>query len=121
MTRSTKAAQRNSVDVRFEQIAVASLGICERYVNHLQSIVAVLATAVRVPPITEDERRRQLHLLRATLTLAEKHATEAEHDYALFATVARHTRGLPSCELSMTDAAQLLTQRASDTEDRQTE
>jgi hypothetical protein len=116
MTGSTKTAQQesNAKQTRYERVTMSSLRICEQYVSQLQNIGAVLAAALRNPPITEAERSEHLGLLRATLELTEKYKSDTEADYTLLSRLAHDARGLPSFELTAIDAADLLAQRAVD-------
>ena len=81
-TQSLKSARKQSrANERYARLAMSSLDHCNRSIEQLRAISALIATIVRNPAVTDDERRIEHTLLSLLMATVEGYEREAESHY----------------------------------------
>src|SRR6201991_1795387 len=108
-TQSLKSARKQSrANERYARLAMSSLDHCNRSIEQLRAISALIATIVRNPAVTDDERRIEHTLLSLLMATVEGYEREAETYRDQGGDVATDARNLPDARLSADEALTLM-------------
>ncbi|MFM0308959.1 hypothetical protein P0D71_14350 [Paraburkholderia sp. RL17-383-BIF-A] len=122
MSKSVKRKRTTSrppVDaVQYEKLALSAFGLIERQLSQLDKLTTLVASIVRSPAVTREERHRQRRLLDLLLDTVEDYQYEVETDRELYQVIALDARGVVQSRITARHAANVLekaTRRASET------
>lgn len=108
-TQSLKRARKQSrANERYARLAMSSLNHCNRSIEQFRAISALVATVVRNPAVTDDERRAEHTILSLLMATVEGYEREAETYRELVADVATDARNLPDARLSADEVLRLM-------------
>lgn len=108
-TQSLKRARKQSrANERYARLAMSSLNHCNRSIEQFRAISALVATVVRNPAVTDDERRAEHTILSLLMATVEGYEREAETYRELVADVATDARNLPDTRLNADEALRLM-------------
>ncbi|RKR42773.1 hypothetical protein [Paraburkholderia sp. BL17N1] len=112
MSRSVKNSRTTSrppVDaLQYEKLALSAFGLLERQLGQLDKLVTFVASIVRSPAVTREERHRQRKLLELLLDTVEDYHREVEIDRELYQVIALDAKGIPESRITARRAADLL-------------
>ncbi|MFL9894631.1 hypothetical protein, partial [Paraburkholderia sp. RL17-381-BIF-C] len=122
MSKSVKRSRtttRPPVDaVQYEKLALSAFGLIERQLSQLDKLATLVASIVRSPAVTREERHRQRRLLELLLDIVEDYQYEVETDRELYQVIALDASGVVQSRITARHAAKVLakaTRRASET------
>lgn len=122
MSKSVKRSRTTSrppVDaVQYEKLALSAFGLIERQLSQLDKLSTLVASIVRSPAVTREERHRQRRLLELLLDTVEDYQAEVETDRELYQVIALDARGVVQSRITARHAASVLakaTRRPSET------
>jgi hypothetical protein len=112
MSKSVKHSRTTSrppVDaLQYEKLALSAFGLVERQVSQLDKLITFVASIVRSPAVTREERYRQRRLLELMLDTVEDYQREVEIDRELYQVIALDAKGIPESRITARHAADLL-------------
>ncbi len=112
MSKSAKHSRTTSrppVDaLQYEKLALSAFGLIERQLSQLDKLVTLLASIVRSPAVTREERQQQRKLLELLLDTGEDYQREVEIDRELYQVIALDAKGIPQSRITARHAANLL-------------
>jgi hypothetical protein len=112
MSKSAKhlrTTSRPPVDaLQFEKLALSAFGLIERQLSQLDKLVTLLASIVRNPAVTIEERQQQQKLLELLLDTGEEYQREVEIDRELYQVIALDAKEIPQSRITACHAVDLL-------------
>ncbi|MFM0170195.1 hypothetical protein [Paraburkholderia sediminicola] len=112
MSKSVKNSHTTSrppVDaLQYEKLALSAFGLVERQLSQLDKLVTFVASIVRNPAVTREERHCQRKLLELLLDTVEDYQREVEIDRELYQVIALDAKGIPQSRITARHAADLL-------------
>lgn len=99
-----RACKQSRTRERYARLAISSLNRCNRSVEQFRAISALVATVVRHPAVTDDERRAEHTVLSLLMETVEAYEREAEMYRERVADVATDARNLPGARVSADQA-----------------
>ncbi|TDY25648.1 hypothetical protein B0G81_6129 [Paraburkholderia sp. BL6665CI2N2] len=111
--KSSRTTSRPPVDaLQYEKLALSAFGHVERQLGQLDKLVTFVASIVRSPAVTREERHRQRKLLELLLDTVEDYHREVEIDRELYQVIALDAKGIPESRITARRAADLLAKAA---------
>ena len=108
--KNSRTVPRPPVDaLQYEKLALSAFGMIDRQMNQLDKLVTFVASIVRSPAVTREERHRQRRLLELLLDTVEDYQREVENDCELYQVIALDAKGIPQSRITARHAAALLT------------
>ncbi|MFM0556065.1 hypothetical protein P0D69_34615 [Paraburkholderia sediminicola] len=105
----SRTASRPPVDaLQYEKLALSAFGLIERQLSQLEKLVTLVASIVRSPAVTREERHRQRRLLELLLDTGEDYQREVEIDRELYQVIALDAKGIPQSRITARHAADVL-------------
>jgi hypothetical protein len=108
MQSSKKSGKQQRVNERYTRLAMSSLNQCNRSIEQFRTISVLVASVLRKPAITDDERRAEHTVLSLLMETVDGYERDAETYRELLAAVATDARDLPDTRLSADDALLLM-------------
>ncbi|MFM0226430.1 hypothetical protein [Paraburkholderia dipogonis] len=107
--KNSRTTSRPPVDaLQYEKLALSAFGLVERQLSQLDKLVTFVASIVRSPAVTREERHRQRKLLELLLDTVEDYQREVEIDRELYQVIALDAKGIPQSRITARHAADLL-------------
>ena len=120
--KNSRTTSRPPVDaLQYEKLALSAFGLVERQLSQLDKLVTFVASIVRSPAVTREERHCQRKLLELLLDTVEDYQREVEIDRELYQVIALDAKGIPQSRITARHAADLLakaTRTAMDSRER---
>ncbi|PRY06935.1 hypothetical protein [Paraburkholderia sp. BL25I1N1] len=111
--KNSRTTSRPPVDaLQYEKLALSAFGLVERQLGQLDKLVTFVASIVRSPAVTREERHRQRKLLELLLDTVEDYHREVEIDRELYQVMALDAKGIPERRITARRAADLLAKAA---------
>lgn len=107
-TQSQKVSKQSRVNDRYTRLAMSSLNHCNRSIEQLRAISVLIATVLRKPAVTEDERRAEHTVMSLLMETVEGYERSAEAYRELVTAVATDACDLPDMQLSADEALRLM-------------
>jgi hypothetical protein len=125
MSKSAKHSRTTSrppVDaLQYEKLALSAFGLVEQQLSLLDKLVTLMASIVRSPAVTREERHHQRKLMELLLDTVEDYQQEVGNDRELYQVIALDAKGIPQVRITARHAADLLakaTRTAADSQER---
>ncbi|MFL9889396.1 hypothetical protein [Paraburkholderia sp. RL17-381-BIF-C] len=107
--KNSRTTPRPPVDaLQYEKLALSAFGMIDRQLSQLDKLATFVASIVRSPAVTREERHRQRRLLELLLDTVEDYRREVENDCELYQVIALDAKGIPRSRITARHAANLL-------------